>query len=311
MRVLVTGASGFIGRAATARLVAAARGEVVAASRRPLCERSAPGFSETAVDLLQPGAAADLIAHVRPTHLLHLAWNATPGAFWTAADNLDWAAATLVLVRAFLDAGGRRAVVAGTCAEYDWTTGAGRLAEDAAIVPATLYGVAKDAARRAVCAAGAARDVPVAWGRVFWLYGPHEARGRLVADVAFALLRGEPTPVGEGLQRRDFMHVDDAAAAFVAALESDHHGPFNVGTGAAAPVRDIVAALAEAAGRPQLIRWGALPPRPEPPLIEADTATLRGPVGAPPARALAVGLANTLEWWRERLETSGGRPSAR
>ncbi len=188
MKVLVTGATGFIGRQAVAQLARQQRFEVVTASRghlnHPLLD-----VAHECVDLLTPGAATDLIGRLQPTHLLHLAWGVPPGRFWTSRDNLDWAAASLLLLRAFLDAGGQRAVMAGTCAEYDWS-GPGLLAESSPIRPATFYGVTKDATRRAVCAANDHFGASVAWGRVFWLYGPAEAPGRLISDVA-----GRGTPI--------------------------------------------------------------------------------------------------------------------
>lgn len=300
--VLVTGASGFIGRRVVAHLAAEGRFEVVTASRR-VDPHMPAGLAHHAIDMLAPGAPVDLVARVRPTHLVHLAWNAEPGRFWNAPDNLDWAAATLTLVRAFLDAGGQRAVLAGTCAEYDWT-GEGRLSESSVIRPGTLYGVAKDAVRRAVCDAGERSGVGIAWGRIFWLYGPQEARGRLVSDIAEALAAGRPVATSEGLQRRDFLHVDDVASAFAAALASDWHGPFNIGSGEAVPVRDLVESLAAAAGRPDLIRFGARPSPPnDPPLIEADIAILRDAIGFTPKISLQDGLTDTLAWWRRNVGT--------
>jgi nucleoside-diphosphate-sugar epimerase len=293
--LLVTGASGFIGRRAIAKLARDSVFDIVTAGRGETVQGCSRHVS---VDLLESGAAADLVRRLRPSHLLHLAWNAEPGKFWSARDNLEWSAVTLQMVRAFLDAGGARAVLAGTCAEYDWTT-AGRLTEDAPLNPATLYGAAKDATRRATCAAGAAASVPIAWGRVFWLYGPGEARGRLVSDVARALLEGRTVETSEGRQRRDFLHVDDVAAAFVAAIMSNHHGPFNIGSGQAVPVRDIVEILANAAGKPDLVRFGARATSPnEPPLIEADTTILLHTIGFKPKVSLARGLAETLASWR-------------
>ena len=58
---------------------------------------------------------------LRPSHLLHFAWYVTPGKFWTSPENIDWLQASLDLVTSFLDCGGERSVIAGTCAEYDWT----------------------------------------------------------------------------------------------------------------------------------------------------------------------------------------------
>jgi nucleoside-diphosphate-sugar epimerase len=296
MRVLVTGASGFIGRRAVAALAEQGRFELVTACRS--ASQTLPSQAiHHAIDLLAPGAAAELVARVRPTHLLHLAWNAEPGRFWTASDNLDWAAATITLLRAFLDAGGVRAVLAGSCAEYDWD-GGGCLTEEAAIRPATLYGSAKDATRRLACAANDHLGGSVAWGRVFWLYGPAEARGRLVSDVASALATGRPASVGEGRLERDFLHVDDVASAFVAALDGRWRGPFNIGSGEPVSVRRVVATLAQASGRPELVRFGARPARAaDPPSIYADTRILRDEFGWTQSVALDTGLAATYAWW--------------
>src|SRR5690349_1295712 len=90
-RVLVTGASGFIGRHVLPWLTA--QGYEVHIIDRRLRARKAPGIVAHAADLLANNGAAQVIAAVRPSHLLHLAWNVTPGQFWTAIDNLDWVAA--------------------------------------------------------------------------------------------------------------------------------------------------------------------------------------------------------------------------
>lgn len=296
MKVLVTGASGFIGRNVVAQLVRDGV-EVVAAGRRPSYTLAGAAFK--VVDLLTPGDPAALIAAVKPTHLIHLAWNAEPGKFWTASDNLDWSAATFALIRAFTDAGGVRAILAGSCAEYDWT-GPGLLGEGSTIAPATLYGTVKDATRRAVCAYGNQTGVSIAWGRVFWLYGPGEARNRLVSDVAAALAKGIPVETTNGHQQRDFLHVEDVAGAFVAAMHSDYRGPFNIGSGSPVPVRNLIETLATQLDRHDLVHFGARPtPAGDPPLIAADTTILRESIGFAPRYDLPSGLRLTATWWKD------------
>lgn len=287
-RVVVTGGSGFIGRPAIAAL--RARGlEPHLLGRSPVGD--AP-FTE--VDLLDRAAAAEAIRALAAPRLLHLAWTAEPGRFWTSPDNLDWVAASLGLLRAFAEAGGRRAVMAGTCAEYDWTAG-GRLDEALSpCAPATLYGIAKDALFRVAAAYARGAGVSLAWGRVFFLYGPQEKRGRLMGDAVDALRAGRPFPSTAGRQRRDFLHVEDVAGAFAALVDSGAEGAVNIGSGTAVAVADILGEIARQCGAADLLRLGALPDRPDdPPLIEAADARLRA-AGFVPRIALAEGVADML-----------------
>jgi nucleoside-diphosphate-sugar epimerase len=279
-RILVTGASGFIGRHAVEAL--RARGaEVVAASSRD-------------ADLLQVDASAQLLADVQPSHVLHLAWYAEPGAYWTSTENLRWLEASLRLLRAFE---GERFVVAGTSAEYDWT-GDGRLVEGITPErPATLYGASKLAMSRVGERVGA---FSFASARIFFLYGPGENAERLVPQVALPLLNGERAAVSEGTQVRDFMHVADAGAALAALVDSNVEGPVNVASGIALPVRDVVAMVAEAVGRPDLVDYGALPQRPgDPHALVPDVSRLREEVGFEPSWSPREGLADAVAWWRD------------
>ena len=288
-RVLVTGASGFIGRHALAPL--AARGyEVHAAARTP---GSGPAQWH-AVDLLDGDAARVLLARVRPTHLLHFAWYAEHGKFWTAPENRAWVDASRELLDAFDACGGERFVGAGSCAEYDWS--AGHCVENATpLAPATLYGQCKDEFRRELETFASIRGISWAWGRVFHLYGPGEHPQRLAASVIHALRRGEPANCSAGEQLRDFLHVADLAAAFAALLDSAVQGPVNIASGVPIAIKDLVNEIGAQLRRPDLVRLGALPTRPgDPPRLTADVDRLAREVGWTPPRDLRAGLADTL-----------------
>jgi nucleoside-diphosphate-sugar epimerase len=304
-RVLVTGASGFIGRHLVALL---ADGHEVHAVATHLPDAPIePAIVWHEVDLLDAAATDALVEQIRPERLVHLAWYAEHGRFWTARENLQWVAATLVLLRAFAAAGGQRAVIAGTCAEYDWSAlaeGSGVCSEsDTPLLPHTLYGAAKHAVHLLADRYGELEGFAVAWGRVFFLYGQAEQRGRLVPAVATSLLEGRETPVSDGTQLRDFMHVQDVAGAFAAMLDSDVTGAVNVASGEGVSVKAVIETIAAASGRPELVRWGAVErPEGDPDALLADTERLRTEVGFEPSIALADGLAATVSWWRERLD---------
>lgn len=303
-RVLVTGASGFIGRHVLQPL--ARRGFEVHAvtSRAAPPSDASPGLRWHRADLLDPHARAGLLAAVAPSDLLHLAWYAEHGRFWTSAENLRWSAATIALVQAFAERGGRRAVLAGSCAEYRWGDPGPCVEGVTALEPATLYGTAKNATRALLEAAAEPLGIEFAWGRVFLVYGPDEAPGRLVASVARALVAGERAKTGDGAQVRDFMHVSDVARAFAALIDSGVTGAVNVGSGDGRPMRDVIEMIGAAAGRPDLLDIGAFPPRQgDPPQLVADVGRLRDEVGFVPSIGLQDGIDRTVAWWRDAVAT--------
>ena len=308
-RVLVTGATGFVGRHALPALTA--RGfEVHAVSSRPGRSDASAHWHEA--DLLGSGDADRVMKAVRPTHLLHLAWFVTPGAFWRAPENVDWVGASLRLLRAFAThgEGARRAALAGTSAEYDWSGGTCHETRTP-LRPATLYGSAKHGLHVVADAFAREAGLRLAWGRLFFLYGPYEAPGRLVSSLASSLLRGVRVPCSLGEQRRDFLHAGDAGDAFAALLDSAVDGAVNIASGEAVPVHDVISAVAARAGGAHLLDWGGHPVSPgEAPTVVADVARLRDEVGWQPRWSLREGLDATVDWWRGQSGTGTGERAA-
>jgi nucleoside-diphosphate-sugar epimerase len=294
-RVLLTGATGFIGRQCVPRL--SARGfEVHAVSSRRQPPASGVAHWHQA-DLLAPGAPARVVDAVRPTHVLHLAWFAKHGEFWTSPQNLPWVQSSIELLRAFEEAGGRRFVGAGSCAEYD-VTDADCDERTTPLRPSTLYGSAKHAFH-AVLEGFARGRLSASWGRVFHLYGPGEHPDRLVPSVIRALIARREAPCTAGTQVRDFLHVEDVADAFAALLQSDVEGAVNVASGEPVTVADLVRRVGRAMNAEALIRLGARPmPTQDPPRLTASLARLRDEVGWTPALTLDLGLADAIAWWR-------------
>ena len=253
MKVLVTGAGGFIGRPVVARLLAA--GAEVHAVGRSAPPPQHEGAHWHPLDFLDVAATARLFAQIRPSHWLHLAWITESPAYWTAQANFDWLRASLSALEAFAANGGRRVVGAGTCAEYDWHEGWCHEASTPCR-PATLYGAAKHALgvmQQAWCRQS---GLSQAWGRIFHLYGPGEGAGRFVPAVIRALLAGEPARCTRGLQQRDFLHVDDVAAALVILLRSDHDGAANIASAAPVALADVAQLLGDLTGSRRRLQQG-------------------------------------------------------
>lgn len=299
--VLVTGASGFLGRHAVRALLDLGFTVHGVSRRAP----EAPPCPWHATDLFDPSAVARLLEGVRPAHLLHLAWETTHGAYWTSAENLRWVESTLTLVRAFREVGGLRAVVAGTCAEYAWGEPAPKsrpLDERAAPRQGQgLYGVAKNATAEILAAYAATSGLSFAWGRLFFPYGPGDRRPTLVPTVVTALRAGWPAFCTHGRQQRDFIHVRDAAAALATLLVSHVEGPVNIATGVGTSIAEVANALGVLLGRADLVRLGALQaPSAEPAHLVADIRRLREEVGFTTFTPLDAGLKETVAWWLEQ-----------
>jgi len=256
-----------------------------------------PPISWHAADLLDDANIARLLADVKPTHLLHLAWYAEPGEYWASPKNLHWVRASLALIEQFVACGGVRAVMAGTCAEYDWSEGM-CVENETPLAPQTLYGACKHALHIAASAYARQVGLSLAWGRVFFLYGPGEKPQRLVPSIIRSLLRGERAACKHGQFRRDYIHVRDAAAALAATLDSPVTGPVNIATGQPIALGDLVARIGRTLDREDLVDIIETPGEPE--LIAASVARLRDEVGFVPATDIATGLDQTIQWWTQQ-----------
>jgi nucleoside-diphosphate-sugar epimerase len=300
-RVLLTGATGFVGRHCLSALVAR-NYEVHAVSfNRGSLDSTPAGVRWHQADLLNAEQVRLLIARIEPTHLLHCAWYAVPGKYWDAPENFDWAKASLHLLKAFANAGGKRAVGVGTCAEYDWSQ---EYCSEIStpLNPATPYGACKLELERGLSELGQQKRISTAWGRLFFLYGPHEDTKRLVPSVIISLLQEEPALCSHGEQVRDFLYVQDAGDALAALVDSEVLGAVNIASGVPVRLREVVEEIAEQLHRPQLIKMGAKPAAEnEPACLVADVVRLRDEVRWTPRYNLRDGLAETISWWRTKL----------
>jgi nucleoside-diphosphate-sugar epimerase len=263
-----------------------------------------PGVQFHQGNLLEPGTAKRVLAAVKPSHLLHLAWYVVPGKLIASPENYEWVRASMELVQEFAAAGGKRVTSCGSGYEYDWRYGFCN-EQLTSPVPNTVYGACKQALNLMTENFAATANLSSVWGRVFFLYGPHEHPQRLVSSIILSMLRGEPAKSSHGRQIRDYMHVQDVADGLVAVLDSDLRGTVNVSSGRATQIRDIVLTLGSLLGRPELVQLGALPARAnDAPMVVGDNAKIMAELGWQPKFELESGLAHTIEWWKARASQS-------
>ncbi len=286
MKVLVTGAAGILGTRVLAALRVA--GHSVVALRRPQAAAD-PSFVD--VDLANTVALTEILHAHRAEVVIHLAWYTATADYKTSTKNLACVAHTLDLLRLAHEAGCRRFIGAGTCAEYDWSHPA-LIERVTPCAPRTLYGAAKLAAFSVAEHFAATRSFELVWPRYGFLFGGGMA-GRLVGSAIAALSSGRNFACSSGHQVRDFQHFDDAAAATLALVDSPVTGPINIGSGQPTTVRSIVESLQVLTGGTGRATFGASDPT-EPPVLVPDLTRLRDDVGWRASTPLADQLARAV-----------------
>ena len=259
-KVLVTGATGFVGRQVVralsekgmqlrlvVRAAKIARTDLLA----NYCEivTTEDLFAESSKWWSEQCESVDTV--------VHLAWYAEPGKYLQSSKNMDCLVGSLNLARGAVQAGVKRLIGVGTCFEYDLSVGV--LSVDTSLNPITPYAGAKAALYLGLKQWLQTNAVEFAWCRLFYLYGEGEDSRRLVPYLRSKLEKGEPAELTSGKQIRDFLDVVDAGRMIADVVLSDQTGPVNICSGTPITVRQLAVQIADEYGRQDLLVFGARP----------------------------------------------------
>jgi nucleoside-diphosphate-sugar epimerase len=295
-RLLVTGASGFIGARLCRRALEA--GAVVhAVSRGP--QQDAGGVRWELADLTEEAVVRDLVRRVQPDQVLHLASEVGGGRdLQLVLPMLHANLLTAVnLMVACAEAGGPRVVLAGSMEEPDMG--------DPDAVAQSPYAVAKWGALAYARHFQALHQLPVVHLRVFMVYGPGQLDLRkLVPYVTVSLLRGDAPKLTSGARAVDWIYVDDVVDAFLrAAVVPGAEGrSLDIGSGELVTARSLVVRLREEVGGDVEPAFGAVADRALERVRAADPAAAAEALGWRPRTALGDGLASTVDFYRSHLD---------
>jgi UDP-glucose 4-epimerase len=286
LRVLLTGAGGFIGREIARAL--RARGHVVAGMVRRA--EQCVAADDFAADFLRPDSWREALARFQPDALIQAGWFGVAPRERDLLTQLDNVPAAGALVAEAIGAGARVVIGLGTQAEYGLTSGL--VDEGAPTSPVTLYGMAKCAAGAALLRIAHQSKVRGVWGRIFGVYGPRETAPSMLPWLARELAAGRAPQLTACTQRWDFLHVRDVAGAVVALLECEAaEGVFNISGGHAAPLRETVLTLRDLMDPTIEPAFGAVPFGPEQIMFLGGlNAKLVATTGWRQSVALAAGL---------------------
>ncbi len=306
MRALVTGAGGFVGNHLCAAL--RARGDEIR-----MADRGGVG-DVYPLDLGDPRALRAMIERAEPAAIYHLAGQASVKDSFadpTATFDVNARGTALLLdaARSVRDAGGpaTRIVVVSSADVYGARApDAYPLRETLAVAPASPYAASKAAAEAVAQAYHHAYGLDVIIVRAFNHIGPGQSERFAIASFAGQLARiargGKPLLLtGDLSVRRDFLDVRDVAAAYIALAGGGRSGEiYNVASGRAVPLREVLRLLIEAAHVPVEVREDENRMRAaDAPVVFGDATKLREETGWSPSIPLAVTLRET---YRAALE---------
>lgn len=293
MRILVTGATGFIGRAFCR--VASARGhELVGLSRNP--HAAATGLALPPAVGILPGSLEDTpwaeVERNPPDAVLHLAWTAEPGVYLHSPENQRWLEQSRKWFRRMKAMGVQR--IAGTGTGIEYAASLEPLNEDtSAPGPVHPYSIAK----RELFEWLRAEEAGPAWNwfRVFYPYGPGEHPQRICTSLIRGLETGGPLELRTPHSMKDYLFIDDVALGICMALESGKNGAVNIGSGTGVSIHSLAVLITKMLGRdPALVRHSVPLAEDPTPVVVADNTRLRS-FGWKPMVTLEAGIQRLID----------------
>ena len=230
MKVLITGASGFIGLAILKRLLKVENIEILAITRKLRAELPKNyNLAWVESNLDDHEKINKIINDFQPLVIIHLAWADIPNfSLETSLKNLNTSIAFFEAI--FKSESCSKILVAGSCFEYNQKIG--ECTEGQAIFAKDSFTWSKLSLLDYLLINCASRNINLGWFRLFYVYGPRQRKESLLPTLVDYLKNKEVPKLNTPKNSNDFIYVDDVAKAFELALKKDFKsGIFNLGSG--------------------------------------------------------------------------------
>lgn len=296
MKIVITGATGFIGSAVLKQLVGDGHEAVVLLRNESNTNRinAIPSYQTVYYhDLAQTGLVETLAVH-KPDAFIHLAWKGVGGADRNApfqiTENLPFTLRSVELAHAI---GCRHWIGIGSQAEYGNPNR--KVTETAPALPTTLYGKAKLAACWAGLGLSEGLGMKASWVRVFSTYGVGDEPAWFIPYLITELKKGNTPKLTQCEQLWDYLYVDDAARAILSVLYKEVTGIVNMGSGRAVSLKSVVELIRQGVNPNADIDFGAVPYRSDQVMhLEADTTKIQQLAGWMPEVSLEEGIGRVI-----------------
>lgn len=300
-RVLVTGGAGFVGARVVRRLLDQGATVALILRETSITRRLHDVLDDCTVihgDLTELATLREPLQKFAPDGVIHMAWQGVKGSERNDPMQLINVSTSIDLFQLTGALGCKSFVGLGSQAEYGPLSG--RIDEHAPTQPTTLYGATKLATCCVLERAASTAGRPFAWLRLFSSYGPDDDPSWLMSYLIRTLLVRERPKLTKAEQIWDYVHVDDVADAIVGVLNERAVGVFNLGSGQACRLHDIVTKIRDMIDPSLDLGFGEVSYRTDQVMhLEADVTALMSAVNWRPKITLESGLADLVRWHRQ------------